>query len=199
MLKKFSTWLHYNLRYFGHPPWDTGISPPELIQYLQNTAPGKALDIGCGTGTNLLTMAFYGWKVVGVDLALVSVLKARSKLNQASKRGHVIHGNVTAGVRPGTDFDLALDIGCYHSLNLRERKGYQANLANWLKPGGCFLLYAHRKENDTEFHGISTADFEQFSKFLHCQWREDSIERRPDGGGGNPSCWALFVRKDNCK
>jgi 2-polyprenyl-3-methyl-5-hydroxy-6-metoxy-1,4-benzoquinol methylase len=77
-LNKINRWIHFNLRYLGQPPWDTGVSPPELIKYLQRAAPGKALDVGCGTGTNLLTMASFGWTVVGIDLAWISVLKARA-------------------------------------------------------------------------------------------------------------------------
>ena len=191
-MKKFNRWIHFNLRYLGQPPWDTGISPPELIEYLHRTAPGKALDVGCGTGTNLLTIASFGWTVVGIELAWISVLKARARLKQAGAAGRVICGDVSGGVRPGADFNLVLDIGCYHSLAPQARAAYRRNLARWLKPGGAFLLYAHRKTSPADAHGITEEDFAQFAGFLHCQWREDSDERRPDGGGGRPASWALF-------
>ena len=196
-MNKVTRWVRYNLRYFGQPPWDTGVSPPELIQFLQSAPTGKALDMGCGTGTNLVNMASYGWQVVGIDLAWISVIKSRTKLNQAGVRGRVIHGDVSAGVHPGKEFDLVLDIGCYHDLRPRERSAYQANLANWLKPGGYFLLYAHRKKAVADLHGLAEDDFVQLSDFLCCQWREDSVERRPDGGGGHPSTWAAFMRCEN--
>lgn len=193
-MNKIKRWIHFNLRYLSKPPWDTGISPPELIEYLQNAVPGKALDVGCGTGTNLLTMAGFGWTVVGIDLAWISVLKARVRLKQAGVAGRVIRGDVTGGVKPGTDFDLVLDIGCYHSLNPQGRESYRNNLAQWLKSGGAYLLYAHRKTSPGDAHGISGGDFAQFASFMRCLWREDSDERRPDGGGGRPASWALFER-----
>ena len=193
-MNKINRWIHFNLRYLGQPPWDTGISPPELIKFLQRAAHGKALDVGCGTGTNLLTIASFGWTVVGIDLAWISVLKARAKLKQAGVTGHVIHGDVSGKVRPGKDFDLVLDIGCFHSLNTGEREAYRHNLVRWIKPGGAYLLYAHRKSTPTDSHGISDDDIAQFSGFMHCQWREDSDERRPDGGGGRPASWVLFER-----
>jgi hypothetical protein len=45
-------------------------------------------------------------------------------------------------------------------------------------------------------HGISSGDLEEFQKYLNLQWREDSKENRPDGGGGRPSTWARFEKKD---
>jgi SAM-dependent methyltransferase len=195
MSSKIARWLHFNLRYLGQPPWDTGVSPPELIAYLQKATPGRALDVGCGTGTNLLSMASFGWTVVGIDLAWLSVLKARAKLKKAGFAGRVIHGDVSGKLDPGAGFDLILDIGCYHSLNHEEREAYHQNLARWLGFGGTYLLYAHLTTSAGDAHGISDDDYALFSNFMLCQWRKDSDERRPDGGGGFPATWALFKRR----
>ena len=61
LLRRFL--FHY--WYFGQPPWDTGVSPPELLDFIQNHKPGRAIDIGCGTGTNVITLANAGWNVTG--------------------------------------------------------------------------------------------------------------------------------------
>lgn len=195
MAAKLSRWFRFNLFYLGHPPWDTGISPPELTEFLQNASPGRALDVGCGTGTNLLKMASYGWGVVGVDLAWISVLKARAKLKKAGIAGRVIHGDITGRLDPGSCFDLALDIGCYHSLSAKAREAYRQKLTRWLNPGGVYLLYAHRQSSPTDSHGISEEDIAHFSQLLDLQWREDSAERRPDGGGGRSAMWVQYVRQ----
>jgi SAM-dependent methyltransferase len=195
MLAKLSRWIRFNLFYLGCPPWDTGISPPELTKLLQNASPGRALDIGCGTGTNLLTMASYGWGVVGVDLAWISVLKARTKLKKAGMAGRVIHGDITGRLDPGSSFDLVLDIGCYHSLSFKAREAYRQKLTHWLNPGGVYLLYAHRRTSLMDLHGIAEEDFALFSQFLDLQWREDSAERRPDSGGGRPASWVQYTRQ----
>jgi SAM-dependent methyltransferase len=192
VLVKFARWLRYNLRYFGRPPWDSGVSPPELLDYLVSAEPGIALDAGCGTGTNMLTMASLGWKVVGVDYAWLSLLKARTRLKKAGVKGRVLYGDITCASFPEESFDLVLDIGCYHSLKAEEREAYRENLLRWLKPGGAFLLYAHRKTLPEARRGISEEDITRFSQNLHLLWREDSDEQLLDGGGGHSATWARF-------
>src|SRR3989304_4662406 len=50
--------LHFELSYIlGAAPWDRGVSPPELIAFLDSHPPGRALAIGCGTGTDAPTRA----------------------------------------------------------------------------------------------------------------------------------------------
>jgi len=80
MFDRIRRWIRFNLLYFPCPPWNTGVYPPELNAFLSEKEPGRALDAGCGTGTNLLTMAQNGWEVIGVDIAWLSVLRARREL-----------------------------------------------------------------------------------------------------------------------
>jgi methylase of polypeptide subunit release factors len=64
--------LFWNVTYwFGKTPWDTGITPPELRAVVESgqVRPGRALDLGCGTGTNVLYLAQHGFDVVGVDIS----------------------------------------------------------------------------------------------------------------------------------
>ena len=194
-MNKLARWIRYNLFYFGRPPWDTGVSPPELITFLESVPPGKALDVGCGTGTNLVTMASFGWQVFGVDLAWLSVIKARAKLRRAGVDGKVRYGDVTGRFDLDRSFDLVLDIGCYHSLSFQKRDVYWQKLKRWLNPGGTYLLYAHRQTAPGDPYGISEADLGLFSQFLKLQWRQDSDEQRPNGGGGRAATWARFDRE----
>lgn len=186
--------MRFNWLYLKRPPWDTGVSPPELTSFLESVPPGRALDVGCGTGTNLVTIASFGWQVVGVDLVWLPVLRARWKLHRAGLSGEVKIGDVAGGFNLGLSFDLVLDIGCFHSLGNQERDVYRQKLAGWLKPDGTYLLYAHRQTTPDSSQGIIDQDLNGFSSFLCLQWRQDSHELRPDGGGGFPATWARFKR-----
>ncbi len=63
---------NWNQRYVdGQLPWDNGTPDPRLPRVLEQygVAPGLALEIGCGTGTNLCWLAEQGFTVTGTDLA----------------------------------------------------------------------------------------------------------------------------------
>lgn len=191
---EFRRWLRFNLFYLGRPPWDTGVSPPELQDLLDNKNPGRALDVGCGTGTNLVTMAEAGWQVVGMDIAWLSVLRARAKLQRNDNGGRVIYGDINGEPDIYPPFDLILDIGCYHGLSPAGRENYRAHVRKWLTPGGTLLMYAHCQRDESSSHGITESDIEAFESFLVLNWRDDGDEVRPDGGGGYPAIWVRFDR-----
>src|SRR6266480_276486 len=70
----------------GFTPWDSGIPPPELIAVIEGARrlpPGRALDLGCGTGTTAVYMASHGWQMTGVDFVPKAIRVARAKASVA--------------------------------------------------------------------------------------------------------------------
>lgn len=177
-------------RYLGQPRWDTGISPPELMTYIQAHSPGRALDLGCGSGTNLVTLAEHGWQVAGIDYVPKAIRLARRRLVRLKLKQAVRLGDAAKLQAFDRPFDLVLDIGCFHSLSDAEKLAYQKNLDVYLKPGGDYLLYAHLKEAPDAAHGIWEGDLMAFSRFLDEKWRVESSENKPDGN--RPAIWVQF-------
>jgi SAM-dependent methyltransferase len=194
MLETIKCWLHFTKRYLGNPRWDTGVSPPELVAFLESNPAGRALDVGCGTGTNLVTMTGYGWDVIGVDMIPIAVIKARSKLKMRGQTGKVIWGDISQPLMLRGKFDLILDMGCYHSLSSQAREKYRGNIQRWLHPEGTYLIYAHLPKDPASNHGFRDTDLRAFSTFLHLDWRQQNPEKRPDGSVGRPSVWMKFHR-----
>jgi ubiquinone/menaquinone biosynthesis C-methylase UbiE len=130
-------WLEFNLWYFRKAPWDSGISPPELFDFIQSHPAGRAIDLGCGTGTNVITLAKTGWQVTGIDFAVRAIQMAKRKTRKAGVKAELLVGDVTR-LNLDQQFDLALDIGCFHGVE--DRAAYLAQLTRLLVPGGFWLM-----------------------------------------------------------
>jgi SAM-dependent methyltransferase len=190
-LERFLRWLRFNSWYFRNPPWDTGITPPELEEFIASHAAGRALDLGCGTGVNLKALARAGWKVVGVDFAFRAVAKARARLRQAGLQGEVIAGDVTDLAAISGSFDLILDIGCFHGVVDDRRPAYRANIRRLLNRGGTFLLYAHLREPAEKTIGIEEVEIQNLAGDFLLARRADSRDR-----WDRRAVWGWFEARD---
>lgn len=128
--------------WFRRTPWDTGITPPEVVQYVRQRPPGRAIDLGCGTGTNALYLAKHGWEVVGVDFSKQAINAARRKSRSSQMTVEFRQADVTRLEGIQGPFDLVLDIGCFHSLPVDRRRPYARRVTQLVAPGGTYLLYA---------------------------------------------------------
>lgn len=137
--------LAFSLWYYFRPPWDTEITPPEVVEAITGPnalPPGRALDLGCGTGTNSLYLARHGWQVVGVDFAFTAIHKARRKATKDGLTVEFYAADVTRLDFLQPPYDLALDIGCFHTLDAEGQVRYRNQLRRLLRPGARFMLYA---------------------------------------------------------
>lgn len=135
--------LIFQWRYFrGQTPWDTQITPPEVMEFIRKTSPGKALDLGCGTGTNAIALASHGWAVTGVDFVPKAIETARHKAAKAGLNITFLVADVANLDLPENFFDYVLDIGCLFTLEEPGRVRYAKTLEKIVTPGGCFMLYA---------------------------------------------------------
>lgn len=182
--------LYFNLLYFRTPPWDTQVSPPELMEFIENYPPGRALDLGCGTGTNVITLAQHGWQVVGVDYVRRAIRQAEIKASRAGVSADFIVNDVTRLDDVQGAFDLVLDIGCFHSLDVNERQLYVGNLERLTKPGATIMVYCFLRDTDSSGPGINESDLMLFEKLLSLSKRVDGTDR-----GERPSTWLTFERR----
>ena len=182
--------LFFNLWYLRKPPWDTGISPPELFDFIEHHPPGRALDLGCGTGTNVITLVQHGWQVTGVDFAPRAVKKARKRVKEAGEQAELLVNDVLDISDLTGPYDLILDIGCFHGISQDEVIRYSENLERLLAPGGYFLLYAFIKEPGGSHTGLVESDLVVLSAFLEMVDRQDGT-----GQGSRPSAWMTYLRR----
>ena len=147
----------------GKPPWDTGVTPPELVALVEGhdaPPPGRVLELGCGTGTNAIYLARQGWEVVAVDLVDRAIEQAREKADAAGAAVRLLHGDATRLEdldAPGP-YDLFFDLSCYCGIPPHRRDAYAAGLTRRAAPGARLLMFGYGPEAfDDPISGV-TAD-----------------------------------------
>jgi len=184
--------LEFNFWYLlGRAPWDSGVSPPELLEFIRTHPPGRAIDLGCGTGTNVITLAKAGWQVTGMDFAVRAIQIARHKLSTAGIAASLVVGDVTR-FEIDSQFDLALDLGCFHGV--KNKPAYLDQLFGALRPGGHWLMYGFFKPDARlSGPGLLEADLDNISRRGLTQLsRQDGWDRRE-----RPSVWFLYRKNES--
>lgn len=181
--------LLFNLWYFFKPPWDTGISPPELIEFIAGHPPGRALDLGCGSGTNVITLSQSGWQVTGIDFARRAILTARKKAKRAMVKAEFFIGDVTRLEHLQDSFELILDIGCFHMLPDQGKSRYLEHLKRLLAQDGTYMMYGFLSSPTDQGPGLHEKDLRRISEILTLSERQDGTEK-----GRKPSAWFFFTK-----
>lgn len=193
MLQRLFFWWQYVT---GQARWDTNITPPEVVDLIEREGfgPGKAIDLGCGTGTNCIFLARHGWQAVGIDYVARPIRQARRKARRSGvedrTRFFVADVNRLDEGDLGGPFDLALDIGCGHSLLAEAHGAYAAEIARLIRPGGVFMLYMFRSTPGRE-RGMSAAAVERlFAPQFRLTWSDLGEDTATDA----PSAWYRLER-----
>lgn len=183
--------LLFQYWYFSQPPWDTGISPPELIEFIEGHQPGRAIDIGCGTGTNVITLTKAGWQVTGMDFAPRAIKLAKQKIKKVGIRASLSVNDATKLSGITGPFDLALDIGCFHAISKEGQRKYLDQLDRILAPNGFWLWYGFLKSGTPPSGpGLAEADLDRISDRFTLLSRRDGNDDKRD----RSSAWFLFQK-----
>jgi SAM-dependent methyltransferase len=154
----------------GVMPWDGHAMSARLralTEGPERLPPGRALDLGCGTGDASIYLAQHGWQVTGVDFVERALAWARRKAAQAGVRVDWVRvdwvrGDVTRlDPEVGTGFQLAVDNGCLHGLSDASREDYVREVARVVSPGGRLLIVAFPAGARPRPRGISRDEIER--------------------------------------
>ena len=189
--------MFWDLRYWlRRTPWDTGITPPEVVEIVAQRFPrgGRAIDVGCGTGTNVAYLAQHGFDVVGIDASPRAIALARRRAQRAGLSADLRVGDVARLERlpPDAMFDLALDVGCFHSLSPIRRQAYALGLRAHVRRGGVYLLYAFSSQK-LGWRTVGVSPDEVGSLFANGFLAQD-VKIGRDTGSGRSSVWYTLER-----
>jgi len=121
--------------------------PPNahLLSEASTLTPGRALDAGCGHGSETLWLAAHGWQVTAVDFSAAALAYGRSAAQtagtQVAARVEWVEADLGTWTPPTAHFDLVL------SLYVHVAESVQAmvqRMAAAVAPGGTLLMVGHR-------------------------------------------------------
>ncbi|WP_373511266.1 class I SAM-dependent methyltransferase [Persicitalea sp.] len=140
-LQKF----YFNLSYrFGFAEWDVNKPQPDLIRLVEEgKIAGKTiLDIGCGSGDNAIYLAQKGFQVTGLDYSDkgIEVAKRRAAKENVTVKFDVADAFNLSNINQ--QFDIVIDYGLYHNIDMDKMPLYLENIRQVLKTGGQFIIQA---------------------------------------------------------
>ncbi|MDP6546730.1 MAG: methyltransferase domain-containing protein [Phycisphaerae bacterium] len=193
----------WDSRYRGknRAPWDTGKVAIELKKVVEDGTikPGRAIVLGCGTGTNSIYLASKGFDVTAVDIAPTALALAKAKALKAKVSVRWMLVDVTA-VPELKAFDFIFDRGCYHGVRRANAKGFVASARKLSRAGTKFLILAGNA-NEARHYGpprVKEKDIRKdFTSSFDFTWLKET-KFGPDGEKGKgPLMWSiLLTRKD---
>lgn len=125
-------------------PWlDRDVSA-EIVEAVNDgwfAAGAPAIDLGCGRGDVAAWLAGRGFPSVGVDIAPSAIDLARRTHGEVPGNLEFLVADVCAEPLPDRQFGVLVDRGCFHQLDVRDRKAYAGSLALAAAPRTHFLLF----------------------------------------------------------
>jgi cyclopropane fatty-acyl-phospholipid synthase-like methyltransferase len=122
---------------------------------------------------------------------------AKRKAKKAEIEAKLLVRDVTDLKRLNGPFDLALDIGCFHSLG-EVKVDYLLELNRILAPGGHWLMYGFFNSDQSEPFdpaqdrpGLAEADLDMIPASFTQVWRQDGFDKRE-----RTSAWFLFQKSE---
>ena len=160
--------------------------PPNahLTAEVGDLRPGRALDAGCGHGSDALWLAARGWQVTAIDFAATALAYARSTAEamgpDVAERIDWVEADLETWTPRPDEYDLVVCLYVHVAGSLEEMV---RRMAAGVAPGGALFLVGHRPIDPAT--GAATAAAGQV---------QVSVEAARDAL--DPERWELVVAED---
>ena len=162
--------------YLGTPPWDIGRSQPAIMKLAETgQITGLVLDIGCGTGENVLYLAEHGFVAAEFDGAPTAIRKARAKAKRRGLKARFELADALDLAVPEQLFDTVIDSGLFHVFSDEDRVHFRDSLERVVRIGGTYFLMCFSDEEPGDWGPRRVTQAEIRSVFSD-GWRVNYIQ-----------------------
>ena len=166
----------WNSAYEGSPPWDIGGPQPEFVKLAEaGKLQGQILDVGCGTGEQVMLAARHGAVAMGVDIAELAIERARAKAEERGISATFQVADVLHLDQLGQQFDVITDSGVFHVFDDEQRPVYVNSLRSALRRGGMYYMMCFSDRQPGDWGPRRVAQAELRAAFVD-GWSIGSIE-----------------------
>jgi len=123
---------------------------PWLVDVLGSRGPGRALDLGAGTGRHSIWLAANGWSVVAVDSSSVAMTELGRHVRETDATIRAVTAELTEWDADGETFDAIIAAFVY-------QPSVFARLVRSLAPGGILVAVVHEASDHDRAQELAAA------------------------------------------
>lgn len=187
-------------------PWAHEEPTLFLAEICRRRPPGRALDIGCGAGTDSLFLAQMGWDVTALDFMPRALEYTQRRAAEKGLGVRPVEADITEW-QPDGRYDLVLDHGLLHNMDPVRHPAYRACLLQALADDGDFVLLHWHPRAPGQANGRMgprRVDRETINAFLAPDLQEryfacEEFEDLPDVVGGGMTQASYWFRRNQAQ
>lgn len=187
----------------------SGEANAALVRLTGDLPPGRALDLGCGEGADVVWLAGRGWTVTGVDISPVALGRAGEHAREAGVADRVRFERHELGASfPAGEYDLVTASFLHTPDDSMPREEILRQAAAALAPGGVLLVVGHAglpewqpDHPHADMHLPSPQEVLESLELPEGAWEvlaaeeHERKQRKPDGTEGVRTDNALMIRR----
>jgi len=182
---------YFNRRYMGMPPWEDSEPRSFVKKLFESGLSGKILDIGCGTGANVIYLTEQGLDITGIDFSEMAIMKARDYAKRLGIEATFFVRDFFNLPKDEQKYDTIIDCGLYHSLTYNDKGRYAEVIESLLNPGGTLNMFC---TNENFGSGPKIVPKEEIENRFKNSFTINSINKiRLKGAIGNMKGWLVSI------
>ncbi len=166
-------------------PWEAFKPPSRLVKLIDSGKMkiGKAIDLGCGLGTNAIYLAKRGFDVTALDVSKTALKYAEERVAKENVKINFVQGFAHKLNFPEKTFSLVFDRGCFHHIPIEFRESYLKEIDRVLADKGSYYLECFSSNCVFDFgYKFSKEDIEKiFGDKFEVELIEEIKNKGPQG------------------